>query len=942
MHGQSRTPEPAFSKWTALPTGDLDAVAGDAGGNVYVAARTTQGTANADSYVAKVGPDGAVLYKTDFKANRVRGLAPGNAGSVWAWSGGLWKLDTRGQAVVVSPTLYVYCGASDAEGNLYIAGYSPGEYSILVTKLNNSGVPVASFHSGILGAPSAMAVDRTGAVYLVGQASNLFVATPGAFQTSHPQWDYNEAFAAKIAPELDRVVYATLLSGRGEYDYALAVAAGSAGEAIVAGQVYDPENRFIPRTQAGVPLFSSDKIEAYVVKLSADGSHLVYALGLGPGCVNSLALASDGRVHAAGFIGERGIPIDETSAHPSATVGLFTVDPGGVVQRQQYLTPVPQLIPVPLSAHAGVVAALDGSPRFVANSGSTRFPPVQLDHSSAPYVIDSSASPSVADLSITAALAQPLVMDAVLAIRVTVTNAGPADAEGIHIVSDRYLHDIQCLPGAGTMCYAPGFGAISHLGVGESASLEFQFDSSLSAGPSGATTRFQVFAATSDSNMANNAYTLNAPLTNPSHPIHITPNGLIFFHSDQPGVPGCPNIKYCQGTVDPNLSVWVPSPQAIDGNLWYFDSWSDGARDNPRTMDASKPLPTLSINSHAASPVSVEPSSLDFVVMAGASPQARTVTLLTTASAQILSLGSPADSWFSVSGTFNGIREDVQGKVTASDLAPGYYTSSFSVKSQIGDATQVIQVPVSLRVMDQPAIITPGGVVNAASYASGPISSGEIISIFGKGLGPKEGVAAAVSQAGHLPYTLAGTSVASAELLFVQDQQIVAVLSAGVGTKIQVYLGGVPGPAVEAGNASAAPGLFTSDASGKGNLAAVNSDGTINSPSHPAKRGTYVSLFGTGFTFDPFMIETSQFLLKFDGNVLGAVPGIVDAYVGTEPAEVQYAGVVPGFTLGMQQVNILIPADSATGPAVPVRVGVVATGGATSAWAQDGATLAIQ
>jgi uncharacterized protein (TIGR03437 family) len=72
------------------------------------------------------------------------------------------------------------------------------------------------------------------------------------------------------------------------------------------------------------------------------------------------------------------------------------------------------------------------------------------------------------------------------------------------------------------------------------------------------------------------------------------------------------------------------------------------------------------------------------------------------------------------------------------------------------------------------------------------------------------------------------------------------------------------------------------------------------------------------------------------------VTGIVDAYVGTEPAEVEYAGVVPGFTLAMQQINVLIPADSATGTAVPIRIGVVAVGGATGSWAQDGATLAIQ
>jgi uncharacterized protein (TIGR03437 family) len=492
------------------------------------------------------------------------------------------------------------------------------------------------------------------------------------------------------------------------------------------------------------------------------------------------------------------------------------------------------------------------------------------------------------------------------------------------------------------------------LGAGESASLEFQYDFSDSQAPAvtQTTVHFQVFAATSDTNIGNNVFTLTAPLVTQSHAINFNPNGLVFFHSDQPGVPGCPNIKFCQGTADPNLSVWVPSPQFMAGNAWYFDSWSDGITDNPRTFDASKPLPTLSINNHPGSPISVVPSSLDFVVMAGASPQQRSITLQTAASGQILTLGSPADSWLSVSGTFNGFQEVVVGSVAVTGLAPGDYMSSFTVVSQIGQAKQTIQVPVSLRIMDRPATINLGGIVNAASYAGGPVSATEVISIFGSGLGPKGGVAAFVPQAGGLPHTLAGTRVlfngVDSELLFVQDQQISAIVPSSIDSSgspnIEVELGGVAGPTVTLSAASATPGLFTTDASGSGNLAAVNSDGTINSPSNPAKRGTYVSLFGTGFTSGQTEPQNAfgNFLLTFDGNALGAVSGIVDAYVGTEPAEVEYAGVVPGFTLAMQQINVLIPADSATGTAVPIRIGVVAVGGATGSWAQDGATLAIQ
>jgi uncharacterized protein (TIGR03437 family) len=51
--------------------------------------------------------------------------------------------------------------------------------------------------------------------------------------------------------------------------------------------------------------------------------------------------------------------------------------------------------------------------------------------------------------------------------------------------------------------------------------------------------------------------------------------------------------------------------------------------------------------------------------------------------------------------------------------------------------------------------------------------------------------------------------------------------------------------------ASAAPALFTTSGFGEGQVAAVNQDGTINSPSNPVARGQYVTLYGTGQGFVP-------------------------------------------------------------------------------------------
>src|SRR5271165_5612144 len=44
-----------------------------------------------------------------------------------------------------------------------------------------------------------------------------------------------------------------------------------------------------------------------------------------------------------------------------------------------------------------------------------------------------------------------------------------------------------------------------------------------------------------------------------------------------------------------------------------------------------------------------------------------------------------------------------------------------------------------LRLSNAQPVITPGGVVNAASFKAGPVAPGEVVSIFGSALGPAAG-----------------------------------------------------------------------------------------------------------------------------------------------------------------------------------------------------------
>jgi uncharacterized protein (TIGR03437 family) len=61
----------------------------------------------------------------------------------------------------------------------------------------------------------------------------------------------------------------------------------------------------------------------------------------------------------------------------------------------------------------------------------------------------------------------------------------------------------------------------------------------------------------------------------------------------------------------------------------------------------------------------------------------------------------------------------------------------------------------------------------------------------------------------------------------------------------------------------------------------------------------------------------------------------VTATVGGKFAVVTYAGLVPGQTPGLQQINVHLPADAPTGSAVSIQLAI---GGVTT---QTGVTVAI-
>ena len=183
--------------------------------------------------------------------------------------------------------------------------------------------------------------------------------------------------------------------------------------------------------------------------------------------------------------------------------------------------------------------------------------------------------------------------------------------------------------------------------------------------------------------------------------------------------------------------------------------------------------------------------------------------------------------------------------------------------------------------------VPSNGVVNAASYASGPVSPGEIVAVFGDAMGPASLVGAQSRSPGVVDNLLAGTRVwfdgIAAPLIYTSAKQLSAIVpyevAGSASTKMQVeYLGAISAP-VTLPVAASTPGIFVKDQSGTGEAAAVNEDGSRNSASNPADRGSIVSLFATG--------EGLTTPASADGRIADSLNGTnlpVTAQVGGVPA----------------------------------------------------------
>jgi uncharacterized protein (TIGR03437 family) len=236
-----------------------------------------------------------------------------------------------------------------------------------------------------------------------------------------------------------------------------------------------------------------------------------------------------------------------------------------------------------------------------------------------------------------------------------------------------------------------------------------------------------------------------------------------------------------------------------------------------------------------------------------------------------------------------------------------------------------------------PTVVT-GGVLNGASFAKGqPVSPGGLVSIFGTGLVKKLATADSIPLSNSLGgITVTFSDLPPASLLAVipgvpgqSDDQINAQLPWEIGSGTGIVNVTVTTPngtsaPVAVNFAPSMPGIFTSAAGGQLYAIAVNSSdsslawpqGLASTGSHPAKAGDVLIIYATGLG----AVDHPP----ADGGIPSVLASTIakpTVMFGGIAATVEFSGLAPQF-VGVNQLNVEVPAGVTPGSAVPLQIEV--------------------
>ncbi len=238
-------------------------------------------------------------------------------------------------------------------------------------------------------------------------------------------------------------------------------------------------------------------------------------------------------------------------------------------------------------------------------------------------------------------------------------------------------------------------------------------------------------------------------------------------------------------------------------------------------------------------------------------------------------------------------------------------------------------------------------VVNSASYQQGTLAPGDVIAIFGLGLGPAALTVFDPTMPPiptSLPAAAPSTSVTIngtvAPIIYTTTNTVGAIVpytTAGPTASVIVTFGGLVSQAFTVAVAAADPAIYSLAASGQGQGAILNfvpATGvyTINAAATPAPIGSEIVVYMTGVGATTSAV---------DNLLIPAAPAITPTQlpavsIGGQGATLLGAQAPIGSIPGLMQLNVTVPTGVKAGPAVPI---IVTVAGIPS---QTGLTMAVK
>ena len=243
--------------------------------------------------------------------------------------GGSGDESGNGIAVDASGNAYV-TGVTNSKNFPIVGGFQPnaststnlnGTTSVFnqgfVLKLNAAGTALT--YSSYLGGSGndfgrGIAVDAAGNAYVTGNVFSFNFPLKNPIQKAKGDLTtFNaDAFAVKVNPAGDALVYSTYLGGSGD-DQGAAIAVDGAGNAYVTGETISPDFPTVKPLQgsrAGNP--NTAFYDAFVTKINPAGTALTYSTYLGGSnadAANGIAVDVMGNAYIAGFTFSRDFPV---------------------------------------------------------------------------------------------------------------------------------------------------------------------------------------------------------------------------------------------------------------------------------------------------------------------------------------------------------------------------------------------------------------------------------------------------------------------------------------------------------------------------------------------------------------------------------------------------------------------------------------------------------